>query len=84
MNTLKSYLKTNKISYRKFADKIKAHYMMVYFLCNGKRKFSPNMAMKIEKATKGEIHHDSLLYTVNMNCITKKHKNQQKKSYLGL
>jgi len=60
--TLKEYLKLRKISYRTFAEIVGVDHTYVWRLKNGERRPSPDVALKIEKATKGMVTRMDLLY----------------------
>lgn len=65
MGTLKNYLQNNKITQRDFSKKLNVHFMTVHLICSGKRRPSPQLALRIEQETQGGIGHDELLYPEN-------------------
>ncbi len=62
MKNLKTYLKKNKITQKKFSEKLNVHYMTIYQIVKGKRRPSPELAALIEQATGGEVTRMELLY----------------------
>ena len=55
MEELKKYLKKNKLTIRKFAERIKYGSGNLSAMLRGKFKPSLKTALKIEKATNGEV-----------------------------
>jgi DNA-binding transcriptional regulator YdaS (Cro superfamily) len=59
---LKNYLKQNGIKTLEFAEAIGCQQSHVSLIANRKRKPSPNLALAIEQATKGQVTRMELLY----------------------
>lgn len=60
--TLKEYLKLRQISVNEFAKDVGIDYTYVSRLKNGERRPSPDVALRIEKATQGMVTRMDLLY----------------------
>ena len=61
---LKDYLKgKNRDEFAKLIGTTKNY---INLLTCGSRRPSPELALKIEEATNGEIHHDELLYPATL------------------
>lgn len=58
---LKIYLKTNKITELKFANRVNVSQPFISQICNGNRRPSPELADLIEKATGGSVTFEELL-----------------------
>ena len=59
---LKEYLTENGISQRDFSKRVNIHYMYLNMVLVNKRRPSPDLADRIEKATDGEVTVMELLY----------------------
>jgi plasmid maintenance system antidote protein VapI len=59
---LKVYLKSSKISQRKFSDSLGIHYMHLSKIIRRERRPSANLALRIQEATGGKVPVMELLY----------------------
>lgn len=64
MTTLQNYLNDSKITQRKFSESLGIHYMYLNQIVNGTRRPSPNLALRIEQATDGQVTLRELLFPV--------------------
>lgn len=60
--SLRTYLKDNKISQRKFSVSLGIHYMHLNNILRSERKPSAALALRIEQATGGAVSRMELLY----------------------
>ena len=59
---LKKFLNKNNLTQREFSEILNIHYMHLNMILKKKRRPSPELALKIEKATSGEVTVMELLY----------------------
>jgi len=59
---LKEWLKSQQMSITSFAEIVGIDYTYVSRLKNGERRPSPDVALRIEQATKGMVTRMDLLY----------------------
>ena len=59
---LKTYLVKHNVRQKEFAEKLDITEGMMSYILNGQRKISPQLALDIEKETKGLIKADSLIF----------------------
>jgi len=59
---LEEYLKNNRITTSEFSAIALCGQPMVSLLCNGRRRPSPSLALRIEQATGGQVTRDELLF----------------------
>lgn len=62
MTALQDYLNNFKITQRKFSESLGIHYMYLNQIANGIRRPSPELALKIEQATDGQVTLRELLF----------------------
>jgi hypothetical protein len=62
MKTLRNFLIKNKITMKHFCEINQFNYGSFRVMMIGKYKPSPELALKIEKATKGKVNRLELLY----------------------
>ena len=60
--TLEEFLKINKITTTEFSAVISCGQPMVSNLCNRRRRPSPSLALRIERATNGAVTRDELIF----------------------
>ena len=59
---LKKWQEKNGVSNTELAKMLDVHGSFITHLNKGRRKFSPELALKIEKITNGEVDKFELLY----------------------
>ena len=59
---LKNYLKANKIQLKTFCEANGLKYGYLRHISNKRKRPGPDMALKIENATKGKVNRLDLLY----------------------
>lgn len=61
---MRQYLKKNNLKIKSFCDEngLKDSYNYIRHIINGRKRPSPDMALKIERATKGKVDRLELLY----------------------
>lgn len=59
---LKTYLTKHNVRQKEFAEKLNITEGMMSYILNGQRKIKPQLALDIEKETKGLIKADSLIF----------------------
>lgn len=59
---LKEYIKSNGIRIIDFSHNVGCGQPMMSMIHNGKRRPSPDLALKIERATGGAVTRDELLF----------------------
>jgi len=52
---LYKYLKTNKMSAKRFAELMGVHHETIYRSMKGSQRLSPDNAVKVEKVTNGKV-----------------------------
>jgi predicted transcriptional regulator len=62
MKNLKKYISERNISPRDFASEVDISISYLYHIINGVRRPSPETALKIEKATGGEVKAVDLIF----------------------
>lgn len=55
MKSLKSYMRKNKLSNAKMADKLGVHYRLIYNWSRGASRPRVETAILLERITKGEV-----------------------------
>jgi DNA-binding transcriptional regulator YdaS (Cro superfamily) len=59
---LTDWQKKKKVSNKELAEKVKIHVSLLTHMKNGRRRPSPDLALRIEKATGGAVSIRELLY----------------------
>jgi DNA-binding transcriptional regulator YdaS (Cro superfamily) len=59
---LEEFLKINKMTTSDFSTRISCGQPMVSNLCNRRRRPSPALALRIERATGGAVSRDEMLF----------------------
>jgi len=62
---IEEFLEKENMSIAKFALNIGVHYTHILRIVNGQRRPSPELALKIEQATDGQVTRLELLYPEN-------------------
>lgn len=74
---LKEYIRKNEISIREFSRRSGVGYAPLYRICNGYDMFL-DTAVKIVKATNGEVTYEDLLPTIKRQELQEKSRKTKK------